>query len=140
MMHCTDGTVAFIPDSFSQPLELHLSALPEDDGSDFSFTPLVSTYLHRAAVVYSDISTSRLAAEHHHSSMLDIFSLANSEEAASFVDEISSLATFVENPKQKQFGGFEVTSLDPLRQRYGVNSEEYAIALKTLEATLRSVC
>lgn len=108
-----------------------------------SLYPLIQTYIHRAAELYTNIftdfspisSTSRLP-------LLDIFS-APTQANRKFITSVASLVDYLDakstsDSGYENFAAFELDGLADLAQQYGTDSEAYQTAVKTLQAVFTS--
>jgi hypothetical protein len=101
-----------------------------------SLSTLISSYLHRASHVYSSIYTALSLPTSHQPRTLDIFAFTQSPATEYFLEELSSLSSYLESPRTSKFGAWDITGLSQIAIAHGTNSEAYHTASRALRAVL----
>src|SRR5262245_22832553 len=96
--------------------------------STSSLSGLISSFLHRASHAYMSIHSSLSSPSSHPARILDVFTFSPSPATKRFIEELTSLSSYLESPQASKFGAWDLTGLSQISQTHGANSEEYKTA------------
>lgn len=106
--------------------------------------PLIQTYIHRAAQVYTNVFPAYYSPDSQtRTKLLDIFS-APTEANRAFISSVASVVDYLDNKPSDSASGYEnfaaveLKGLQGLAAQYGADSEAYQMAVKTLQAVFAS--
>jgi hypothetical protein len=100
-----------------------------------TLSSIISTYLHRASHSYSSLYSALSCPPSVTPRLLDIFS-SPSTSAKTFLSELSTLSTFLDDPTSSKFAALELHGLSQIASAQGPDSEEYRTAAAAFRAFL----